>query len=241
MAERKHPSRRPGFEPVRSPTTPTAELVSRLTAGGEEPKGELDDPTLAAPLAALADVLGAGDEADQAAVGAVATAVGEARGDPSGDTALWGGEWDAVGFAGIALLALLDDLGRPVRLGTDRLRSLPLQEQLLLLLVEVELVPPDQVAGFLDAPLTEVHDHLRRLHRELRLPPPPASSCPSWWDVRLHHRLDDEAREDADTHLDTCESCAEAYDQLERRRTDLVRTLPGIGWTQLGRAFAELA
>lgn len=240
MAERKHPSRRTGVEPVRSPTTPTADLVSRLTTGDAPEDPDVRDPALAAPLAALAEVLGGADDADEAAARAVAVAVDDARDDPSGDTALWGGDWDAVGFAGIALLALLRHLGRPVRLGTERLRSLPLQEQLLLLLVEVELVPPDQVAGFLDAPLTEVHDHLRRLHRELRLPPPPASSCPSWWDVRLHHRLDDEAREDADTHLDTCESCAEAYDQLEQRRADLVRAVPGIGWTQLGRAFAQL-
>lgn len=240
MAERKHPSRRTGVEPVRSPTTPTAELVSRLTAGdASEDPSDVRAPVLAAPLAALAEVLGA-DQADEAAARAVATAVGEARDDPPGDSALWGGDWDAVGFAGIALLALLRQLGRPVRLGTERLSSLPLQQQLLLVLVEVELVPPDQVAGFLDAPLTEVHDHLRQLHRELRLPPPPASSCPSWWDVRLHHRLDDQAREDADAHLDTCESCAEAYDQLEQRRADLIRAVPGIGWTQLGRAFAEL-
>lgn len=239
MAERKHPSRRAGVEPVRSPTTPTSELVARMITG--DTSGEaLEDPALTTPLAALADVLGASDQAGEVAERAVASAVDDVRRDPSGDTALWGGDWDAVGFAGLALLALLRDLGRPVRLGTHRLRSLALQEQLLLLLVEVELVPPEQVAGFLDAPLTEVHDHLRRLHRELGLSPPPASSCPSWWDVRLHHRLDDAAREDADTHLDTCESCAEAYDQLEQRRADLVRTVPGIGWTQLGRAFAEL-
>lgn len=240
MAERKHPSRRPGVEPVRSPTTPTAALVQRLTTGADDP-GELPDaPALTAPLTRLAAVLGAGDDAGEAAARAVATAVEDVRRDPDGNGTLWGGEWDAVGFAGVALLALLADLGRPVRLGTERLRPLPLQEQLLLLLVEVELVPPDQVAGVLDAPVTEVHDHLRRLHRELRLPPPPASSCPAWWDVRLHHRLDDQALRDADAHLDTCEGCAEAFDHLDRRRTDLMRTVPGIGWSHLGLALAQL-
>lgn len=240
MAERKHPSRRPGVEPVRSPSTATTDLVAHLTSGAGAVDEVPETTSLEGPLAELATVLGADDHAEEAAAHAVAAAVDRARDDPVGTTVLWGGRWDAVGFAGLALLALLRSIGRPVRLGTHRLRALPLQEQVLLLLVEVELVPPDQLAGFLDAPLTEVHDHLRRLHHELDLPPPPASSCPAWLEVRLHHRLDDRARAEADTHLDTCEPCAEAFDQLEHRRADLVRTIPGIGWTQLGRAFAEL-
>lgn len=239
MAERRHPSRRPGFEPVPSSTTATTELVERLTAGEAEPAEAADAP-LEEPLARLAALLGAEGDGHDVASAAVTTAADGVCHDPSGDATLWGGSWDAVGLAGLALLAMLDRIGRPARLGTDRLSGLTLQQQVLLLLVEVELVPPDEVAGFFDAPLTEVHDHLRRLHLNLQLPPPPESPCPGWDDIRLHHRLDDQRREDAETHLDACEPCADAFELLEERRGDLVRNVPGIGWTQLGRAFAAL-
>lgn len=239
MAERKHPSRRPGFEPVPSSTTATSTLVDRLAAGAAAAE-EAQDAPIEPRLARLAAVLGVDGDSHEVATAAVTGAADGACTDPDGEATLWGGSWDAVGFAGVALLSLLERIGRPARLGTDRLRGLTLQQQVLLLLVEVELVPPDEVAGFFDAPLTEVHDHLRRLHLNLQLPPPPESPCADWEDVRVHHRLADPEREDADAHLDACEACADAFDLLEERRGDLIRNVPGIGWTQLGRAFAEL-
>lgn len=239
MAPRRHPSERAGPRPVPDDRVSTTALIRRLAAGEHEPEDELRrrlTPPLSQVVAALRD----DPDDDQPAVGAAIGAGIEAVGsDPDGAASLHGGSWDGVGFGGFVLRHVLAAIGRPSRLDSPRLHGLSLQERVVLLLVEVELLAPAQVAALLCVTEDEVATHQQRLQTRLGLGAPPSSGCSAWPSVRTVHRLQEDELEEASVHLTVCEPCGEAADELDARRAQVVQSIPGIAWTQLGQAHAE--